>query len=150
MQPLIVVERRRQDSKLGVSPAFALLDIGRGRRESLEQGAGAVGEATVYDVDVADGAATHHEGETDVPVGLGPGAVHGDGADVGAPVQETGRGEGRAEGRQSAGVDDTGETSFWREEVHYAGGWDGFHVGIRGDIRGRERHHFEHANGMSV
>lgn len=50
----------------------------------------------VDDVDVADGWATEHQGEANMPVGLGASAEDSESPDCGALEQEAGGGEGGA------------------------------------------------------
>lgn len=88
LQAAELVKRRRQNRKLGRLPALARLYLGRDDGKHLQDAAGAVREAVVDDVDVLDGAAAHHEGQADVPVGLHAAAKDGDGLDVVAAVDE--------------------------------------------------------------
>lgn len=138
MKPLIVVESRRQDGELGLRPSFPGLDLGRCDSEPPKQFRGARGEPVVHDVDVADGVAVNHEREADMPVGLGAGAVDGDGADVDAVGEEAGGGEGCAKGSQGAGVDDARECAVRGEEVQHAGGRDCLYAWVCGNVRGGE------------
>lgn len=109
LQAVELVKGRGEDGELGVGPALALLDLGGHAGKLLEDLAGALGEAVVDDVDVADRATAHHEGHADVPVGLHAAAEDGNVADMVAAVEQAGGAEGGAEGREAAGVDDAGE-----------------------------------------
>lgn len=117
LQPRVLVKRGRQQPELGLRPALALLDRGRDDGELLEEARGVGGEAAVDDVDVLDGAAPHHEREADVPVRLEAAAEDGEDLDVGAAGEETGRGEGGAEGCEGAGVDEANGGAIGVEEV---------------------------------
>lgn len=89
LQAVELMERRRQNCKLGRLPALPRLYFGRDNGKLLQNAAGAVREAVVDDVDVLDRATPHHEGEADVPVGLHAAAKDGYRLDVVAAVDET-------------------------------------------------------------
>lgn len=90
LQPHILMERWRQQTKPGIRPALALLDEVGDHGELLQQAGGVAGEASVNDVDVLYGAAAHHQGQSHVPVGLQAAAEDGDGFDMGAAGEKTG------------------------------------------------------------
>ena len=60
----------------------------------------------VDDINVADGGASEEKSETDMPVGLGSGTEDGDGADGGTFEEQTGGGEGSAEGGECLGSEE--------------------------------------------
>lgn len=124
------MERGGEDGKLGVRPALELLDGGRDDGKFLEGEAGALGEAVVDKVDVADGVAAHHERHADVPVGLHAASEDGDVAHVVAAREEASGAEGGAKSSQVAGVDESSELSVRGEEVDDAGWANGLDGGV--------------------
>lgn len=77
-----LVERWRKDAKLGLVPALAALDRLRNNGKLLHDLACAVREAVVDNVDRLDGAAAHHEGQSDMPIRLHTATKNSNGLDV--------------------------------------------------------------------
>lgn len=132
LQPFEIVKRGGQDAELGVRPSFSLFGRGGHEGELSQDLASTVGETSVDNVDVLDGAAAHEESESHMPVGLAAAAEHGQGPDMVATAEEASGCESGAEGCQGTGVDEARGTSIGGEESQYAGRTDGFYGRILG------------------
>lgn len=106
-QASVLAVAGRENAERHGGPALALLEGGGDYVKFAQNGVCAGGEGAGYEVDVLDCVPAREEGEADVPVGLEAGSEGGEGLDGAALGEEAGGGEGGAEGREVACVEET-------------------------------------------
>lgn len=133
-QTLVLVKGGRQDAKLGLRPALTVLGGLGDDGELLKNTTRIGGEAAVDDVDVLNGAASHHQGQADVPISLHAAAEDGDGLDVVASVEKARRAEGGTKGGQRARLDEAQGLAVGCEQVDDTGRANGFDGWVLGGL----------------
>lgn len=121
------VERWCENAKFGLVPTLTALDCLGNNSKLFKDLACAVREAVVDDVDGLDGAATHHQGQADVPVCLHTASKNSNSLDVIPTGYQTRRTERRTESRKRAGMDEAERGAIWRKQVDDARRADGLY-----------------------